>query len=298
MSSPLVTILTPVYNRERFLPRLFESVDAQHLQDFEHVLVDDISTDSSLAGLKAREEAHQRTRVFSNGYRKGVSGARNFGLDKAEGKYIALLDSDDYWLPDHLAVATEFLEQHPEIDFYFTNRMTVDSDDKQIDMFFETIRMVHELPAEDIGGKFKIVQVSPMKVFLRGNPVSTSSVIFRRDKLGEIRFDTELTLMEDRDFWIRYTMESGGKIAFRLEPAVKYMRHEEGTMGQSSAFYVRQLSTQLRVLAQCHRDYRFDAEEEAIWKAQRKKLLAAYAYHLRQEGNWFGWFANTVKSKF
>lgn len=91
---PLISIIVPVYNAEQYLPRCIDSILAQTFTDFELLLIDDGSTDSS--GKICVEYAGKdfRIRVFhkENG---GVSSARNVGLDKARGEWVCFADSDD-----------------------------------------------------------------------------------------------------------------------------------------------------------------------------------------------------------
>ena len=103
----LFSIIVPVYNIEMFLPRCIESILSQTCSDFELILIDDGSTDSS--GMICDEFADQdsRIRVFhkENG---GVSSARNVGLDHAYGKYVVFVDSDDYIEEDYLERFSHF----------------------------------------------------------------------------------------------------------------------------------------------------------------------------------------------
>jgi glycosyltransferase involved in cell wall biosynthesis len=98
MGTPLVSIIMPCYNGGAFLAEAIASVLGQTLQDFELIVVDDGSTDGS-AGILARYG--DRVRVIRQANR-GVSAARNAGIEAASGEFIAFLDADDYWEPDFL----------------------------------------------------------------------------------------------------------------------------------------------------------------------------------------------------
>jgi teichuronic acid biosynthesis glycosyltransferase TuaG len=106
-----VSIITPVYNAGRFLPRLFESVRDQYGFAYEHILVDDCSSDNSLQIMREYAEANANTRVIAAPENKGPVVARNIAINAASGKYLAFLDADDYWLPDKLFVHTQFMER-------------------------------------------------------------------------------------------------------------------------------------------------------------------------------------------
>ncbi len=99
---PLVSVVIPVYNAEKSLKYCIDSLLSQTFGDFELVLVNDGSTDSSEKICLEYAAAHDNIKVFTI-ENNGVSAARNFGISKARGKYIAFTDSDDYTEPDYLA---------------------------------------------------------------------------------------------------------------------------------------------------------------------------------------------------
>jgi glycosyltransferase involved in cell wall biosynthesis len=106
----LVSVVIPVYNRERYLADALESVLGQRFRPLEIVVVDDGSTDGS-AAVAAR---FPHVRVLS-GEHRGVAAARNLGLDAARGAYIAFVDSDDVWLPHKLELQMRYLHDHPDV---------------------------------------------------------------------------------------------------------------------------------------------------------------------------------------
>jgi glycosyltransferase involved in cell wall biosynthesis len=95
MSEPLVSIIVPSYNRATTLPRTVESVLAQSHQSLELLIVDDGSTDGTMAVAKSLCERDPRVRILTNQRRKGAPGARNTGLGAAKGQWVVFLDSDD-----------------------------------------------------------------------------------------------------------------------------------------------------------------------------------------------------------
>jgi glycosyltransferase involved in cell wall biosynthesis len=119
MPQPLVSIILPTYNRRAFLPQAFESIRGQGVADWELIVVDDGSTDGTgdlVATLAAGQFQPVRYVYQQN---QGFSGARATGLGLATGKYVAFFDSDDYWLPHHLADCVGALEAHPEVDWVY-----------------------------------------------------------------------------------------------------------------------------------------------------------------------------------
>src|SRR5688572_15667789 len=112
--APKVSVFIPVYNRERYLCVAVNSILAQTFTDFELLLVDDGSTDGSLALLERYAARDRRVRVEANGTNLGIPRTRNRGLELARGEYIALLDSDDYAYPGRLEAQVRFLDAHPD----------------------------------------------------------------------------------------------------------------------------------------------------------------------------------------
>ena len=99
ISSPKITVVIPLYNKEKYVARALRSVLNQSFSDFELVVVDDGSTDSSVAVVKRFKDPHMRLIAQQN---QGVSAARNRGVAEARSEYVAFLDADDAYKPDFL----------------------------------------------------------------------------------------------------------------------------------------------------------------------------------------------------
>ena len=100
MNNPLVSVVMPVYNREMYVGAAIESILGQTFTDFELIIVDDGSTDQSVAIIQGYRDPRIRLIRFSQN--KGVSAARNVGNHEARGEFIAVMDSDDIALPKRL----------------------------------------------------------------------------------------------------------------------------------------------------------------------------------------------------
>src|SRR5690606_15080945 len=110
--TPLISIITPVYNSEKFLEAAILSVQNQTYSNWELILVDDASTDNSES--IAREFFTEDSRII---YEKlpvngGPAVSRNRAIELAKGQYIAFLDSDDFWAPDKLEIQLEFMQKN------------------------------------------------------------------------------------------------------------------------------------------------------------------------------------------
>lgn len=107
-----VSIITPVFNAEKFLKETLQSVLNQTYSDWEMILVDDCSTDGSWSILERFAQSDKRFRIFKSVKNRGSGVARNFAIEKAEGQYIAFLDSDDIWTPNKLTVQVDFMNKN------------------------------------------------------------------------------------------------------------------------------------------------------------------------------------------
>ncbi|WP_119681082.1 glycosyltransferase family 2 protein [Indioceanicola profundi] len=117
-TGPLISVIIPFLNLERFLAEAVESVLAQSFQDWELILVDDGSSDGSTEIAKRYAERHpgRIRRVEHPGHANlGISASRNLGRRHARGRWIASLDGDDVWLAGKLAEQMEILSRHPEV---------------------------------------------------------------------------------------------------------------------------------------------------------------------------------------
>ncbi|MBI4683838.1 MAG: glycosyltransferase family 2 protein [Nitrospirae bacterium] len=125
----LVSVIIPTYNRADFLPQTIQSILNQTYQDWELIVVDDGSkdiTEDIVDGFKAKD----RKIEYFYQVNKGAGAARNSGIRKSSGNYIAFLDSDDEWLPEKLERQVDFMRNNPEYDFCYTADKVVSSDNQ------------------------------------------------------------------------------------------------------------------------------------------------------------------------
>ena len=180
---PRVSVIIPTYNRADMVVRAVESVLAQTYQGFEIIVVDDGSTDNTIArldGFKGRISVIRQER-------QGVSAARNTGIAAAKGDLLAFLDSDDQWLPDKLALQADFFDRFPDAlicqteEIWIRNGRRVNPKNR------------HKKPSGDV-----------FEPSLHLCLVSPSAVMMRR-KLFDLvgLFDENLPACEDYDLWLR-----------------------------------------------------------------------------------------------
>ncbi len=115
MGKPIVSVIMAVHNAEKYLDKSIQSILNQTFRDLELVIVNDFSTDNSDHIIKSYSKKDRRIKYISLKKNIGAAGARNCGLKKAKGKYIAILDADDVAIPDRLRIQYKFLEDNPTV---------------------------------------------------------------------------------------------------------------------------------------------------------------------------------------
>jgi glycosyltransferase involved in cell wall biosynthesis len=192
MTAPAVSVIVPAYNAAAFVRRAVDSVLAQTWGDRELLVVDDGSTDDTLGVLAGYGD---RLRVMTQ-TNAGPAAARNRGLRAAQGRHVAFLDADDWWLPAKLERQVALLDSRPEIGFCSTATQVVsEGGDPQGDW-----------PCSAIEGSLLET------LFVRSAAVSgsTSGVLARRELLlAAGGFDAALRGFEDPDLWIRLAARAG-----------------------------------------------------------------------------------------
>jgi glycosyltransferase involved in cell wall biosynthesis len=128
-AAPRVTVVTATYNGERFLAQTLASIHSQTFRDFEYLVIDDASTDTSAAIVAAAASRDQRIRLITSPANLGPAGALNRALREARGEYIAVLDHDDLALPERLARQVAFLDANPQHVAVGAQVRVIDADD-------------------------------------------------------------------------------------------------------------------------------------------------------------------------
>ncbi len=194
ISHSKISIIVPIYNCEQYLPQCIESILRQSFRDFELILVNDGSTDGSEA--VCRRFGDERVRVFSQPNR-GVSAARNHGLDEARGEWVVFVDSDD-WLAEN---ALEVLTGQPKMaDITFFGSMFHSED---------SVARAYILDNHFYADKAEVQRGLVNLLFNPHHPDYvgfTWNKMFRRDIIREynIRFIEGLTIREDEAFTYSY----------------------------------------------------------------------------------------------
>lgn len=181
---PLVSVLMPVYNAEKYLAAAIGSVLAQTYGDFELLICDDASTDGSLDVVRSFDDA--RITVFSNDENLGNAATRNRLTERAAGQYIAVLDADDTAEPDRLAKQVDFLEKHPDIG-----------------LCGSWVNIIAHY-GERKGGLKNLTHPKELRInLLFSVPFIHSSVMARADLMRANPYDPEFRQSQDYELWCR-----------------------------------------------------------------------------------------------
>jgi hypothetical protein len=102
LKNPLISVIVPIYNGEKFLMRSLLSIESQTFQDYEIIYVDDCSTDNSIKLINELKLVDDRIRLFKNKYNRGTLYTKSFGVTQSKGKYILIIDQDDIYINKNL----------------------------------------------------------------------------------------------------------------------------------------------------------------------------------------------------
>ena len=202
---PLISVIIPCYNQARYLPEALESLLAQSLQDWECIVVNDGSTDNTIEVAAAYEARDSRIRLVSQKNR-GLSGARNRGIDEAKGNWIQFLDADDFIAPEKFQLQIDALIEVKGLALCYSDYLNCHQDDVNQTVKrdnFPLPRFILDNPLHDIAARWETQFSIPVHSYL-------FDANFFREK--GIRFDETLPNHEDWDCWMQI---------FALEPIVK-----------------------------------------------------------------------------
>jgi glycosyltransferase involved in cell wall biosynthesis len=203
-----VSVVIPTYNCSQHLPNAIRSVLAQTFFDYEIIVVDDGSEDDTQNALRPFSEDIVYIYQKNSG---GPSAPRNVGIERARGKYISFLDSDDVLSPDKLKHAVEFLEEVPDVGLVFSDFVKRSEDGTPHPKpFLAQCERFKRLEKIKVGQhRFVIPKDVAFDALLLENFVGTSSVVCRKTVLSHVgRFDESVASVEDRDMWLRIARHS------------------------------------------------------------------------------------------
>lgn len=215
----LVSIITPVYNSERFIKDTIESVLTQSYENWEMYLIDDCSSDQSVAIIRQYMAQDDRIHLIEHSDNRGAAVARNNGIIAAKGQYIAFVDSDDYWEQDKLAKQINFMRDH---DYAFT---------------YTNFRLVNEA-GEVIKEAVPLPNCLGYTDLLKNTAIACSSVIIDRYIVGDFRMPL-VRRGQDSATWLMLMRTRKGLKAYGLDETLHNYRQVAGSVSSSRVAALR-----------------------------------------------------------
>ncbi|MGO4817919.1 glycosyltransferase family 2 protein [Flavobacterium sp. W22_SRS_FP1] len=185
---PFFSVVIPLYNKENYIENTLNSVLSQSFTDYEILIIDDGSTDSS--AKKVHEFNDTKIQYFLK-KNEGASTARNYGIEKAQADHISFIDADDYWYPGFLQEMFENIKKHPE--------------QKVFSAAIEIATANKVFPAQYSISKTNDSEiVNYFSASSKETVICTSCAVFNKNVFEQIgNFDVEIKSGQDTDLWIR-----------------------------------------------------------------------------------------------
>lgn len=255
-AAPLVSVIIPCYNTAPYVAETLTSLFEQTFTDFEAIVVNDGSPDTA-ALREALAPFQERVRYLEQENR-GLAGARNAGLAVARGRYVALLDSDDVWEPEYLAVHVAALEEDSTLDVYFCDAR-----------YFGETPLAGKTCMETMPLKGGITwrRLVAQECYVWGGVTMRMATVQR---LGG--FDESLHSSEDYDLWLR-VLRGGGRIAYGRRVLAQYRRRDSSLSANLGQMFAHHLRVWDKLAAMPD----LSAEEHGLIEEQRRRTLGTIA---------------------
>ena len=254
-------MIIPSYNTADLIAACLDSVMAQTYSDFEVLVVNDGSPDT--ADLEKVLQPYMNRIVYIKQDNRRAAGARNNAIRQARGEFVAFLDSDDSWLPNHLASQMQLLAEDPALDLVYSNALMV-GDPAREPEFME------KCPSSG-QATFDALIVERCQI-----PIST--VVARRQTLIDAGlFDEKLPRCDDYDMWVRSVFR-GAKVGYRRTVQARLFIGRPGSLGQSRA---RMAEAYWNILEKFKRTLPLKEGDRAVVEKRAHEIRALY---LLEEG--------------
>lgn len=221
INAPVVSVIMPAYNASNYIEEAINSVIAQTYTNWELIIVDDGSTDMTTEKVQSCLENENRIQYFYQ--ENGKQGkARNLGISKASGSYIAFLDADDLWLPEKLEIQLQEIKEK-NVDLVFSDSYIFNNNDD----VFDRSRKMNTLNQIFRGEE-------ALKLFLIGNRIPTLTVLAKKEKiLLTYGFSEKLIIQNAEDYHLWLKMIINGCVFYGSDKILaSYRVHSGSSTGQ------------------------------------------------------------------
>ena len=250
----MISVIIPTYNSDKYISEAIHSVLRQTCTDYEIIVIDDGSTDRTREII---ENNFPQVRYFYIP-NQGVSRARNYGIRRAKGEFIAFLDSDDLWLPEKLEKQLKVFNADHELMMVFTEHLIFDT---------------HGFRDRKFSKKNRIMKGDVVKNIFLSSHVTTSTVMVRRRVFREIGyFEESMMAAEDDNLWIRIALK------FRihlLDEVLVHYRVVENSLSRTECNLYDGLLKNIDMIEKKYPELRKRLGRATI----RKKMSSIYAYY-------------------
>lgn len=208
--NPRVSIQMCTYNRAHYIEKAIKSVLSQTFTNWELLILDDASTDNTEEVI-SKYLNDIRIKYFKNESNLGIAGNRNKGLNDSKGEYIAVLDSDDYWIDNlKLEKQVNFLDENPDYALVGTNMI-----------------IINEKGVEIAKSNFETVYDKIKNKMLLRNQISQSTVMYRKNIALLLNgYSKNYSVCDDYDLWLK--IGKSNKIIVLADYTTKYLEHSQG----------------------------------------------------------------------
>ena len=263
------SIVVPTYNREKYVVRALDSILAQSGERPEILVIDDGSTDHTGEALRPYQ-SHIKYFYTQN---RGVSAARNLGIEKASHEWIGFLDSDDEYLPNYLSTQRDNIRSNPECCMHMMNSFQVDLRGRKVNTFQD-----NPSPVPASHAVFK--PSDPFWFVLKNHLYYLQPTVMRKSALiAAGMFNKDISIAEDLDLVARVARQ--GAIALYNTPMVAIYRREENKQNLTEQIFSHGIRSQ-DVLGGIYRNLLSMPE---LTEKQAKLLRSLYAANRRAVGN-------------
>lgn len=266
---PLVSVIMPAFNGEKYIRDAIESILHQTYVNWELIIIDDCSTDETLKIINSYTD--NRIMLFCNKNNKGIAESTNRGIEKSQGKYIALLDDDDVAEYDRLSLQVNYLENHPEIDILGGRTTLIDEQGQVIDYCGIPRNNPRYIKAVLL---FKCMDFMNGTAMIRRDFIKKHNLYYKNDCYGmqDYRFYIESSKVGNistiNKFLLKYRVHEARETnrnfeKHKVERAKKYAQFQRYSL-QESGFRLDEESLELINKALAERDGKCESKQEIV----------------------------------
>lgn len=245
---PLVSVIMPVYNDEKYIDQALESIVNQTYTNLEIVVVDDCSTDTTWQKIQAFAKRDSRIKPFRNKKNSKIVKTLNFAIEQSSGKYLARMDGDDERILDGIEAQVTFMEKHPDVAIVGGISQVCD----------ERMSLLNERHYAETDEKIR-------KALFRYSPFTHPAIVMRKSMLPEKGYDEKFNWAEDYELYFR--MAKNGKLA-NLNKVVYKIRTHKKSVSRMHARRQEALTLYIRLRAVFEFDYKMSRGDKIYFFLQ------------------------------